>query len=62
MSWIRESKRTFLESLCMKMLQAGELPRHVAFIMDGNRRYAGKKMMEKIQGHIDGFEKLAEVC
>ncbi|KAG1678940.1 Dehydrodolichyl diphosphate synthase complex subunit DHDDS [Nymphon striatum] len=60
MSWIRESKRSFLESICVNILKAGEIPRHVAFIMDGNRRYAGRKSMEKIQGHIHGFEKLAE--
>lgn len=33
----------------------------MAFIMDGNRRYATKNGMEKLQGHALGFNKLSEV-
>ena len=28
--------------------------------MDGNRRFAREKNIQKIEGHIHGFEKLAE--
>ena len=38
----------------------GNLPRHVAFIMDGNRRYARKQNVELAQGHLDGYRKLEE--
>lgn len=41
--------------------QAGPMPKHVAFIMDGNRRFARKKNMERQEGHMQGFNKLAEV-
>lgn len=41
--------------------QAGPMPKHVAFIMDGNRRFAQKKNMERQEGHMQGFNKLAEV-
>lgn len=41
--------------------QAGPMPKHVAFIMDGNRRFAHKKNMERQEGHTQGFDKLAEV-
>lgn len=41
--------------------QAGPMPKHVAFIMDGNRRFARKKSMERQEGHMQGFNKLAEV-
>lgn len=41
--------------------QAGPMPKHVAFIMDGNRRFARKKRMERQEGHMQGFDKLAEV-
>lgn len=61
MSWIREEfKYSWLDRLCIRILKCGPLPRHVAFIMDGNRRFAKRQNVEKIQGHTQGFDKLAE--
>jgi ditrans,polycis-polyprenyl diphosphate synthase len=37
------------------------VPKHIAFIMDGNRRYAKKCQVQKQEGHSQGFNKLAEV-
>ena len=37
------------------------MPAHVAFIMDGNRRYARSKNERVIKGHETGFTKLVEV-
>lgn len=45
-----------------RLSQAGPMPKHVAFIMDGNRRFARKKNLERQEGHTQGFNKLAEVC
>lgn len=42
-------------------VQAGPMPKHVAFIMDGNRRFARRQNMECLKGHMQGFNKLAEV-
>ena len=33
-----------------------QLPKHVAFIMDGNRRWAKKKNLQIIEGHKKGSE------
>jgi len=36
-------------------------PRHIAFIMDGNRRYGVKRYGAKLQGHEAGGRKLTQV-
>lgn len=61
MSWFPEEKRSWLEKICLKTLKLGPIPNHMAFIMDGNRRFAKKLNMRHIQGHMCGFEKLAQV-
>jgi len=62
MSWLPEKRvpYTWWQSICLRIIRCGELPKHVAFIMDGNRRFAREKNLQKIEGHIHGFEKLAE--
>jgi ditrans,polycis-polyprenyl diphosphate synthase len=37
------------------------VPRHVAFIMDGNRRYAKHQHIHTKEGHSRGYEKLKQV-
>lgn len=58
--WIRESNLNFIERLAVNVVKVGNVPRHVAFIMDGNRRYATKSHIDKKEGHAKGFEKLSE--
>jgi Putative undecaprenyl diphosphate synthase len=45
----------------LAVLRSGPIPQHVAFVMDGNRRYARTKGMKVLQGHIDGFVALRRV-
>ena len=61
MAWLQKSKKSWLHTSCEYILKTGPIPRHVAFIMDGNRRFANKNSLECAQGHIMGFDKLAEV-
>jgi ditrans,polycis-polyprenyl diphosphate synthase len=50
-----------LQCALLTVLRAGPIPQHVAFVMDGNRRYARNKGMKVIQGHVDGFVALRRV-
>ncbi|XP_010127511.1 PREDICTED: dehydrodolichyl diphosphate synthase isoform X4 [Chlamydotis macqueenii] len=60
MSWIKEGELTIIERFCANIIKAGPMPKHVAFIMDGNRRYAQKCHVERQEGHSQGFDKLAQ--
>ncbi|EFY91020.1 undecaprenyl diphosphate synthase family protein [Metarhizium acridum CQMa 102] len=48
-----------LRELLIGALRQGPVPQHVAFEMDGNRRYARSHRMETVEGHHRGFEALA---
>ena len=62
MTWFPERRQpTWLQRLCEAILKSGPVPQHVAIIMDGNRRFAVKNSIEKCEGHVRGFDKLAEV-
>jgi len=58
MSWIRQSAHDSLykayERLLTREVTAGPMPRHVAIIQDGNRRYADKIGEPRFNGHIYG--------
>lgn len=47
--------------LILAIIAAGPVPRHIAFEMDGNRRYARKQGKEGKEGHGDGFNTLTRV-
>jgi undecaprenyl pyrophosphate synthase len=55
--WLRGK----LQDILLTILAAGPLPKHVAFIMDGNRRYARKNNKNVQEGHLDGFDALKRV-
>ncbi len=42
-------------------LSLGEIPRHIAIIMDGNRRWAKQKGMPSTYGHWKGSDVVAEI-
>ncbi len=42
-------------------LRAESLPEHVAIIMDGNGRWAGRRMLKRFQGHLQGAKSVQMV-
>ncbi|KAI1100285.1 Undecaprenyl diphosphate synthase [Jackrogersella minutella] len=55
--WVVKNARELL----IGTLKQGPIPQHVAFEMDGNRRFAKNHKIETIEGHHLGFEALARV-
>ena len=49
------------KELLIGSLKCGPIPKHVAFVMDGNRRYARERGLETVEGHHMGFEALARI-
>jgi undecaprenyl diphosphate synthase len=43
-----------------KLRTGGEIPRHIAIIMDGNGRWAKKRGMPRIAGHAEGVESVRD--
>ncbi|MDA4111835.1 MAG: polyprenyl diphosphate synthase [Thaumarchaeota archaeon] len=53
------------EAILSRSIKRGEIPKHIAIILDGNRRWASKKSIERVIGHIEGAntaEDLLEWC
>ncbi|KAF8473467.1 putative undecaprenyl diphosphate synthase-domain-containing protein [Kalaharituber pfeilii] len=56
---------SLIQSVFINSIKQGPVPQHIAFVMDGNRRYARKSHIETTEGHNLGFEALArilEIC
>lgn len=51
----------FLHDLIIALLRTGPIPNHIAFVMDGNRRYAKSHKIPLSQGHYKGFETLLKI-
>lgn len=61
LSWIPQPLHPLLRTLVVAALRLGPRPRHVAFIMDGNRRSARVRNLPVRVGHEEGFEALKRV-
>lgn len=49
------------KNFAVNLLRQGPVPGHVAFIMDGNRRYAHKQGQETKEGHNAGYNSLSRI-
>ncbi|MBC7080741.1 MAG: di-trans,poly-cis-decaprenylcistransferase [Thermoplasmatales archaeon] len=56
----REAER-IIEKKMLEEIKRGGVPKHIAIIMDGNRRYAMKSGLPPYKGHEIGEDKLKEV-
>ncbi|CAL9758343.1 unnamed protein product [Musa acuminata subsp. burmannicoides] len=52
----------FLRRCLFLVLALGPMPNHIAFIMDGNRRYAKRRNVKEGTGHGVGFTTLTSIC
>ena len=59
--WLRDKTIGHIQRVLLGVLSTGPIPRHVAFVMDGNRRYARTKGMKVLDGHVDGSVALLRV-
>lgn len=50
-----------LNTLLTTLIKQSPLPNHIAFIMDGNRRYAKHQNKNELQGHETGYTALEDV-
>ena len=51
----------FISTLSHIFKMGAHIPKSIAIIMDGNRRYADKKKFQKIKGHEEGLSTLLNV-
>lgn len=49
------------ENALVAEIRSGQVPHHVAIIMDGNRRFATQMGMDPLTGHAVGRDKLEEI-
>src|SRR5688500_9391677 len=49
------------EEVLARQVEFDRLPRHVAIIMDGNGRWAGKRHLPRVEGHRAGIESVRDV-
>jgi ditrans,polycis-polyprenyl diphosphate synthase len=50
-----------IKAFTTNIFKTGILPKHVAFIMDGNRRFAKSNGLDKFEGHEAGSVSLAKI-
>jgi undecaprenyl diphosphate synthase len=60
-SWLPDVTGWFRTGVAAVLQAGGPVPRHVAIVMDGNRRFAQSRNLRREAGHTFGADKLLEV-
>ena len=50
-----------IDALRRRVLERGQIPRHIAIIMDGNGRWAKERGLPRVAGHNEGINSVREV-
>ena len=61
LQWVYNKLLAKAQKCLLTVLAAGPVPKHIAFVMDGNRRYARSRNKKVQQGHVAGFDALYQV-
>jgi undecaprenyl diphosphate synthase len=56
-----ENKNPVDEQMQDQLLKSGNLPQHIAVIMDGNGRWATERGLSRTEGHQEGIESVRDI-
>ncbi|CAI4229328.1 unnamed protein product [Auanema sp. JU1783] len=57
-----QKEKKWWHFLVKNIISKGIMPKHIAFVMDGNRRFAKvNKLGSALNGHVKGFQQLAKI-
>lgn len=59
--WKASSQATNEQSIAKEDIVKGEIPKHIAIIMDGNGRWAKKRALPRIAGHHEGMKVVRKI-
>ena len=59
--WFERVQYSWFQKFIINCVCSGSLPKHVAFIMDGNRRFAQVKDITRSESYAMGFDKIGEI-
>lgn len=58
---MKSSRSSSDESIQAELKKSGEIPKHIAIIMDGNGRWAKKRGLPRAAGHTRGVESVRDI-
>ncbi|GMT05146.1 hypothetical protein PENTCL1PPCAC_27320, partial [Pristionchus entomophagus] len=60
--WWNNAEKQWWHPMAIRLLSKGPMPKHIAFVMDGNRRYARSNALGSVvRGHECGFKQLTKI-